>query len=229
MGKVKVQIKNFNTGELLYTSSAEDLAVDQCRRRLFTWRDLNDIPGQPRNTWNQEDTWFLQPISSNDFSKSSLIVRLTSAVPSRSSEYLYLDPSDGNVYLRRSCEGENSNPAPKESAQWLLSRVDEEENNHFLEGNQENSDTPVSGAANKDRPEVYQLQNVQYGRFLSADRNNFFEHGFSTIRRNVFALDNQVSDWKIIVIPKNQEKTIPTTEATPSTSIIPPVTIPINY
>lgn len=186
LGKIKVQIKNVHTGEYLY-SAADDLAADQCRRRLFTWRDLKDVPNQPGNTWNEEDVWLLETTDDmnpgNIDSNSSVIVRISA----RSSEYLFLDPSDGKVYLKRGCKIADSNLMTKESSQWLLSLAENK--------------VPADGDEKAVGP-VYNLRNVQFGRYLTADEEDFFETNFSVIRRNVFAVNGQISDWNVIVKTK---------------------------
>ncbi len=186
---VDVRLRNIQTKEFLY-AAADDLAVDNQRRRIFTWKDLNDIPEREGNNWTGEETWSIEPVADQEcFKSNSFAVRnIKPGRPSR--EYLFADSSDDFVYVKRDVPAEDNVPLNLEpSGKWqILAKVGTDE----LRGD------ICSVEAIKIRGFVLRNEKFAAG-YLNADRDDIFINDSSKMRRNVRLL-NQGSTWELLPI-----------------------------
>jgi len=114
-----VYIRNSNTKEFLY-AAANYLALDTLKRRIFTWKELDDIPGLG-NSWSGEETWRIEPVD-QCASNSFRVKNIRNIYGPR--EYLFANSSD-SVYVRRGLPDKDSAVLSLgSSAKWqLLAKV----------------------------------------------------------------------------------------------------------
>jgi len=69
---ILVRMKSANKREFFFVPT-DPLLADNRRRRVFTYSDLNDIPGVAGNSWTGEETWLIEP--SNSSATSSFLLK----------------------------------------------------------------------------------------------------------------------------------------------------------
>ncbi len=97
----------------------DPLLADDQRRRVFTYSDLNDIPGVVGNSWTGEETWLIEP-STSSATSSFLFKNAKQSIPTGG--YLYVDSSDNHsVYVSNGFPDDNTAKLSLgASAKWQL-------------------------------------------------------------------------------------------------------------
>jgi len=179
-----VRLKNKNTREFLY-AAADDMALDEERRRVFTWKDLNDIPGIKGNAWTGEETWRIEPVDKYYFSNSFRVKNIRNIYGPR--EYLFANSSD-SVYVRRGLPDEDSAVLTLgSSAKWqILARVADDLQGDYC--NLELSD--IQG---------FVLRNEKYASgYFNADQDDVSMNDPTETRRNTRLSKEGPSYWDIL-------------------------------
>jgi len=184
-----VLIRNRYTKEFLYAAADDHLALDALRRRVFPWKDLNDIPGKKGNKWTGEQTWRIEPADHS--SPNSFRVKTIKDIYGPN-EFLFANSSIDVVYVRRGLSKNVSVAVATlgSSAKWqLLANMTDNELRGDICNITEN--TEIRG---------WVLRNEKYAAgYLSADANDIFVHGpkMANVRRIVRLSREIPSFWDI--------------------------------
>lgn len=166
------RIRNVKTKEYLY-SPADDIAVDNLRRHVFTWRDLDDIPGMAGNTWAGEQVWRVEFVGN----AKDLKIRIKST-KTQPGEYLFVEKGDnGRCDVFTLVRSELSLLAElSPSTAWNLDKC-----------------LPLDGSS------VAVLHNPSCSGSLIGDKNVFFDSDSDLMRRHVLVEKSDGgSQWEII-------------------------------
>ena len=111
-----VRLRNTKTTEFFYAAS-DGFSLDERSRRVFTWKNVNDVPGIS-DEWSGEEVWRFEPI--NQSSSNSFRLRNTKPIYGPK-EYLFASKSDNGVYVRRGLPDDVSSVLKLgSSAKWQL-------------------------------------------------------------------------------------------------------------
>jgi len=179
-----VRLKNTITREFLY-AAADDRALDEERRRVFTWKDLNDIPGIQGNAWTGEETWRIEPVDKYLSSNSFRVKSIRNIYGPR--EYLFANSSD-NVYVRRGLPDEDSAVLTLgSSAKWqILARVADDLRGDYC-------------AMELSAIQGFVLRNEKYASgYFNADQDDVSMNDPTGTRRNTRLSKEGPSYWDIL-------------------------------
>jgi len=189
---VLVRIRNVNTTELLFASENDP---DERGFRVFTWRDLNDIPCKEGNQWMHEETWWIEPAPlcpAGSNATSSFLLKNARQRP-QPRGYLYVESSnEDQVYVDKDFLDKGSAKLSLgASARWQL----------LVKSSYNGTMTDFCLRENRNRHMVQVIlrNEMHESKFLGANRNTFFTLGTDATRRNVY-LSNDTELWDIFLV-----------------------------
>lgn len=190
-------MSSFNKREYFYAAANVFLSDEWGRRAVFTWGNLNDIPGVVGNWSMGKEIWLIEPVNTSSASSLFLLKNAKPDIPSRG--YLYADSSDNqSVYVSNGFPNENTAKLSLgAAARWQLLVNSSDNNNCWWTTDfclPENKNVELC------HPRSFVLRNDDYiiDVYLNAEGDPIMNDA-TRLRRNTRLL-TESSQWEILPV-----------------------------